>query len=60
MNTLSIWRSYLLAFYRVLLWLTEREIIIARSTGRNPANILSLRQDEDDYRRAIVRLEMGL
>lgn len=53
-------RRYMIAFYRLLLWLTRREIIIARSTGRNPANVLALRQDEDEYERALLRLEMGL
>lgn len=55
------WRqSFLRAFYSALLWLTRREIIIARSTGRNPSNILALRQDEDEYERALCRLELGL
>ena len=38
----------------------EREIIIARSTGRNPASVLALRQDEDEYERALCRLELGI
>lgn len=55
------WRqSFLRAFYSALLWLTRREIVIARSTGRNPLNVLALRQDEDEYARALVRLELGL
>lgn len=53
-------RRYLIAFYRLLLWLTRREIVIARSTGRNPMNVLALRQDEDSYSRALLRLELGL
>lgn len=53
-------RSFMCSFYSVLLWLTRREIIIARSTGRNPANVLALRQDEDEYERALCRLELGL
>lgn len=53
-------RVFLRAFYASLLWLTRRKIVIARSTGRNPANILALRQDEDEYRRALLRLELGL
>lgn len=64
MNTQSLarqaMRRYMLAFYRLLLWFTEREIVIARSTGRNPMNVLALRQDEDEYRRALLRLELGL
>ena len=42
-------RRYMLAFYRLLLWFTEREIVIARSTGRNPMNVLALRKDEEEY-----------
>ena len=53
-------QSYLRAFYASLLWLTRREIVIARSTGRNPSNILALRQDEDEYERALCRLELGI
>lgn len=53
-------QSFLRAFYSALLWLTRREIIIARSTGRNPASVLALRQDEDEYERALCRLELGL
>ena len=53
-------QSFLRAFYASLLWLTRREIVIARSTGRNPSNILALRQDEDEYERALCRLELGL
>ena len=53
-------QSFLRASYASLLWLTRREIVIARSTGRNPSNILALRQDEDEYERALCRLELGI
>ena len=53
-------QSFLPAFYASLLCLTRREIVIARSTGRNPSNILALRQDEDEYERALCRLELGI
>ena len=53
-------QSFLRAFYASLLWLTRREIVISRSTGRNPSNILALRQDEDEYERALCRLELGI
>lgn len=53
-------RQLMQAFYRFLLAWTRIDIQIARSTGRNPANILALRQDEDEYSRALCRLEMGL
>ena len=53
-------QSFLRAYSASLLWLTRREIVIARSTGRNPSNILALRQDEDEYERALCRLELGI
>lgn len=52
--------SLLRGFYTLLLIWTQFDIQIARSTGRNPAHILRLRQDEDDYRRALLRLELGI
>lgn len=52
--------AFLRAFYRFLLAWTRLDIQIARSTGRNPAHILALRQDEDSYERAICRLELSL
>lgn len=53
-------KSLLRGFYAFLLAWTQIDIQIARSTGRNPAEILRLRQEEDDYRRALLRLELGL
>ena len=47
-------------FYRFLLAWTLIDIQIARSTGRNPMHVLKLRQDEDEYRRALLRLELKL
>ena len=32
-------------FYRFMLWCLRHEIIIARSTGRNPANIQQLQRE---------------
>ena len=32
-------------FYRCMLWLLRREIVIARSTGRSPANIQQLQRE---------------
>lgn len=52
--------ALLRTFYGFLLAWTQIDIQIARSTGRNPAHVLRLRQDEDDYRRALLRLELGL
>ena len=45
-------------FYSILLAWTQFDIQIARSTGRNPAHILRLRQDEDDYSKALLLLEL--
>ena len=59
-NLIQLRQSFLRAFYASLLWLTRREIVIARSTGRNPSNILALRQDEDEYERALCRLGLGI
>lgn len=52
--------ALLRGFYTFCLTWTQFDIQIARSTGRNPAHILRLRQDEDDYRRALLRLELGI
>ena len=35
-------------FYRFMLWCLRHEIIIARSTGRNPANIQQLQREISD------------
>ena len=32
-------------FYRCMLWCLRHEIVIARSTGRNPANIQQLQRE---------------
>ena len=32
-------------FYRFMLWCLRHEIVIARSTGRNPANIQQLQRE---------------
>lgn len=47
-------------FYEFLLAWTRIDIQIANSTGRNPAHVAVLRQDEDEYERALLRLELGL
>lgn len=47
-------------FYTFLLAWTQIDITIARSTGRNPAHILKLRQDEDEYSRALLRLDLNI
>ena len=47
-------------FYIFLLAWTRLDLQVARSTGRNPAHVSRLVQDESDYQRALLRLEMGL
>ena len=46
-------------FYRVMRWLIEFELAIARSTGRNPINIRQLESELDDYRWKIILLEIN-
>lgn len=50
----------LAAFYRFLLWATDRELVIARSTGRNPANINQLQREVEEYKLALFKLEHSL
>lgn len=45
-------------FYRILLWLTERDLDFARATGRNPDAIAALVRDREDYRLALWRLSL--
>lgn len=46
-------------FYSLLLWLAEFELAIARSTGRNPANVHALQSDVDRWQHALLMLEMN-
>ena len=46
-------------FYRVVLWLLELELAIARSTGRNPHQIERLQQECDDYSLLIFKLRIN-
>ncbi len=46
-------------FYRALLALTRYELAIARSTGRNPANIAALSADELRWQQAIFLAEVN-
>lgn len=47
-------------FYEFLLAWTRIDIRIARSTGQNRDHIKQLLRDEDEYERALLRLELGL
>jgi len=39
--------------YTFLLWLSRRELVIANSTGRNPANIKKIKADISRWERAL-------
>lgn len=41
-------------FYRFLLAWTHLDLIIARSTGRNPDHIAVLEKDKEDYELALL------
>ena len=47
------------AFYALLLWLAEFELAIARSTGRNPADIQTLQADVDRWQHALLMTEIN-
>jgi hypothetical protein len=46
-------------FYSALLWFAELELAIARSTGRNPAQIAPLQADVDRWEHALLMLELN-
>lgn len=53
--------ALLRAFYSLMLWATQLELAIALSLPeRNHANIARLKASEDDYSRALLRMELGL
>jgi hypothetical protein len=45
-------------FYRLMLWLTDRELTIALNTGRNPENIKALRADVAKWQAEVDRVEL--
>jgi hypothetical protein len=48
-------------FYTAMLWATQLELALAMSApNRNYPHIATLRRDEDEYRRALLRLELNL
>lgn len=48
-------------FYSFLLWATQLELAIAlRAPNRNYRHIASLKRDEDEYSKLLMRLELGL
>jgi len=46
-------------FYSILLWLAELELAIARSTGRNPAQIPALQADVDRWQHAVLMQDLN-
>lgn len=53
--------AILRAFYAALLWATQFELAVALDAPvRNHQNVAALQADEDDYSRALLRLELGL
>ena len=46
-------------FYRVVQWLIELELAIARSTGRNPAQIERLSIEWDEYDLLLFKLRLN-
>lgn len=46
-------------FYAFLLWMTQFELAIARSTGRNPANIEQLQREEEKWQHALLMVELN-
>lgn len=48
-------------FYAFLLWATQLELAAALAApNRNYKHISALKRDEDEYSRALMRIEMGL
>lgn len=48
-------------FYTFLLWSTQLELAAALSApNRNYKHIACLKRDEDEYSRALMRMELGL
>ena len=47
-------------FYSVLLWFAETELVIARSTGRNPDHIAALAADVQRWSLAMWQEEWKL
>lgn len=45
--------------YSTPLWLAEFELAIARSTGRNPAQLKALADDVDRWQHALLMLELN-
>ena len=45
-------------FYRLMLWLSDKELTIALNTGRNPENIKALRVDVAKWQSEVDRVEL--
>ncbi|MCR4305072.1 MAG: hypothetical protein NUV63_12770 [Gallionella sp.] len=58
--TYQLARAASVAFYSFLLGWTRLDLMIARSTGRNPEHIAQLCRDQSAYETEITRWELGL
>ena len=45
-------------FYRLMLWLSDKELTIALNTGRNHENIKALRVDVAKWQAEVDRVEL--
>jgi hypothetical protein len=45
-------------FYRFMIWSITLELAIARSTGRNPANVQQLQCELNEYELLLFKREM--
>ena len=45
--------------YSLLLWLAEFELAVARSTGRDPANVQALQADVSRWQHALLMQELN-
>jgi len=46
-------------FYLVMIWMLQAEIKIARSTGRDPSHVLTLKHDLHNLKAALHRFEVS-
>lgn len=51
--------TILFHFYRLMSWLTDFELQIARGTGRNPENVQQLVREHHEYNRLIRLWEVN-
>ena len=49
--------NLLVIYYKVILWLRERELAYAENTGRNPLNVRQLEKGQRDDTLALQKIE---